>query len=114
MKYWVRALVSGGAIFAAVISGMFYGVEWAANVALFVLWFIAVISIFYVSEDVQRSLPTITPSLRYFHAALDVSLVVLLAAGGWFVTAAAVATGNVLKHGAYMKREKETAGEVKA
>ena len=95
-------VVQDSVAFALLIAGAFYGVGWAYNVVLFMVW---VMSITYtatillpdclesqaakmVSKPYSKLFLT-NPYLKWYDRVTDAAFLLLMAAAGWFVTAAA-------------------------
>jgi len=78
--------------------GMFRDVEWARNIVVFMVWLNLFVVLLVLSikdcrvkmRDERGNIP------QWAHIAYDVVTIVILAAFGWFVTAAAYAVSSFL------------------
>jgi hypothetical protein len=89
---WVKWFVFNGVLVASIYYGLFRGVDGAANVAQFIVWFSFVVSLFLLSDDVvneskQKIGELVVPV--WLDSMLDVCLLAALAWHGWMWSAVA-------------------------
>jgi len=84
---------------AGIVADNWYGLEWAGNISIFVVWFFAVFSLLVLLMPDEKFLEAIkdegTIKKYLFRAFYFIAVNVMLAAG-WFVTATASVIGFVL------------------
>lgn len=101
--------VVSNAVFAALLAAGVMGVGWAGNVVVFVTWAFAVLLMFSVFIVFLASFlpndkrpPIITLSVpKWVDVTYDLTVILVLAGFGWFVTAAGWTLCTMLQHFAY-------------
>ena len=97
---------------ALVYAGEFGGIEWAANVGLFMAWFLIVAGFLGLLIDPEQLYAEMKPS--WIRPYIDGAIVLFFAAAGWTFTAMfwmASAFGLYVKYQAHAARQKEKAND---
>lgn len=88
MNKKLRWVFSNGAFLGAMISGLYYGVDWALYVSISIVWFVGFVCIGLYHEDVIREYKKQRQGgfPRWIDVIFDIAVVCLLMYHGWMIS----------------------------
>lgn len=100
MTQALKWICVNGVFWAALYFGLHEGVEGAANIAMFIAWTGAICSVFFLSDEVVRTLqkkglPTVP---LWTDQVIDLVVIAAMVWHGWFWTSIAVLVNHVFMY----------------